>query len=163
MGLDEVKTYAQILFPSNWQIELPFLIPPIDATSSEWFVKMLDYSIVGLTWHDGGRTTGGHYRTLLRQGDKWFHYDDNCLPEIITSIPPHTLQRLPFIWMIRLEGESRECQGCHLLLISLAATAHLWMIRLVNARDAIFNFYELAFDGCRVASINHCQDVKELS
>lgn len=81
MGLDEVKTYAQILFPSNWQIELPFLIPPIDATSSEWFVKMLDYSIVGLTWHDGGRTTGGHYRTLLRQGDKWFHYDDNCLPK----------------------------------------------------------------------------------
>ena len=45
MGLDEVKTYAQILFPSNWQIELPFLIPPIDAISSEWFVKMLDYSI----------------------------------------------------------------------------------------------------------------------
>jgi len=103
MGLDEVKTYAQILFPSNWQIELPFLIPPIDAISSEWFVKMLDYSIVGLTWHDGGRTTGGHYRTLLRQGDKWFHYDDNCLPEIITSIPPHILQRVTLIWMIRLE------------------------------------------------------------
>ena len=31
MGLDEVKTYTQILFPSNWQIELLFLIPPIDA------------------------------------------------------------------------------------------------------------------------------------
>lgn len=104
MGLDEVKTYTQILFPSNWQIELPFLIPPIDALSSEWFVKMLDYSIVGLTWHDGGQTTGGHYRTLLRQGDKWFHYDDNCnLPEIITVIPPHILQRVTLIWMIRLE------------------------------------------------------------
>ena len=52
-----------------------------------------------------------------------------------------------------LDDQVGECQGCHLLLISLAAIACF----------GLFNFYELAFDGCRVASINHCQDVKELS
>ena len=102
MGFDEIKTYTQISFPSNWQIELPFLIPPIDAIS-EWFVKMLDYSITALTWHDGTRTDGGHYRTLLRQGEKWFHYDDNCLPEIVPCITPYILQRVTIIWMTRLE------------------------------------------------------------
>ena len=98
------KTYACITLPQDHVVQVPHLVDVTDAVtdaeSSDFQVKWIHYSIVGLTWHAGPDTATGHYRTILRAHDRWMHYDDNKPPCSLESIDVHLLQRITIIWMV---------------------------------------------------------------
>ena len=101
------KTYACINLPQDHIVHVPHLVAETEAVDSDFQVKWIQYSIVGLTWHAGPDTATGHYRTILRAHDRWMHYDDNKPPCAIENIDEHLLQRTTIIWMVLFgEGSS---------------------------------------------------------
>ena len=94
------KTYACITLPHDNLVQVPHLVAETEAVDSDFQVKWIQYSIVGLTWHAGPDTATGHYRTILREHHRWMHHDDNKPPCSLELINEHLLQRITIIWMV---------------------------------------------------------------
>ena len=62
------------------EIEHSVMVPVFDEESR---IRLEEYRIAAAVIHLGARPTSGHYRALLRDGDRWGYSDDNARSTLV--------------------------------------------------------------------------------
>ena len=86
----------QMLILSDGWLQMP--VHPIEGdTQWHW------YRLVAVSFHIGPCIATGHYRTAIFSEFRWFIYDDNQLPEIISTLPDEICSQIVLMWFVRAD------------------------------------------------------------
>jgi hypothetical protein len=69
-----------------------------DATG---VISFLPFHLVAVTFHLGHSPNSGHHRAALRYRGGWLVYDDNRLPDHITTLTDEILSNATMFWLVR--------------------------------------------------------------
>ena len=91
------KSFMKPLFPKDLVLQFPFI--------SEDGIEWKQFRICGINFHKGANYQSGHFFSALfsREKERWFHYDDGCVPNVIHTLEDEGLLRLThLVWIIPL-------------------------------------------------------------